>query len=118
MRPIFATFRQLALATADFHRWRKAPLDRLHDLWLKGAPSPDSRILQPAHYDPRHLQPGNVEKRLVLPTALAQWIHEMAAENGMPLAWRQSLNIALGQADLGLDLHDQPLYSLPGSKGK
>lgn len=114
-KPITATFRQLAAATADMHLWNRRYLSTLHDLWLKGAPTPDSIIRSPKGYDPRKAQAGNFEARLILPTQLARWIEDVTAARGMPLTYRQSLRIAQGEVDYGFDTHTQVLFDL-GSK--
>jgi len=101
--PTFVTFRALLIALYDLHLGQKALIDRLHDVWKLGAPSPDSIVRDPKHYDERVRQAGNVEKRLLLPEPLAGWIEEASAARGMPLSARQAINLALGAADYQLE---------------
>lgn len=102
-KPLVCTFYHLVKATEALHQGDKGMIADLHDIWLKGAPTPDSRLLLMKHYDPRKVQTGNIEKRIVLPTLMAQWIHRVSAQRGFPYTWRQSMNIALGQPDYNLD---------------
>lgn len=108
-RPIIATFVDLAAATAALHMNERRHLDTLHDVWKKGAPTPDSIVRDPKDYDERGTQVGNHVKRIVLPTMLASWIQDVSAARGMPLDYRQALNMAHGRADYGFDIHDKPL---------
>lgn len=115
LRPLVCTYRELAGALAPLHGGDAGLLAGLHDIWLEGAPTPDSIIRNPRGYDPRLYQPGNVERRLVLPNKLAAWVQQASAQRGMPLAARQAYNLIAGHADYGVDLHNQPLLiSLPG----
>jgi hypothetical protein len=98
---LVVTFAELREALAPLHLGRKSWVDALHDLWKLGAPSPDSRILMPKGYDERQRQPGNVEKRLVLPTPLAQWIVQVSAARGIPYTFAQAVHMLAGQADYG-----------------
>jgi len=102
-KPYILTFVELSTIMLPLHQGDKKLLASLHDIWLKGAPTPDSIIRDPKHYDPRLKQAGNVEKRIVLPNALAQWIHAASEKMGFPYTWRQSMNIALGYEDYNLD---------------
>jgi hypothetical protein len=99
LKPIVVTFYDLKRALAPLHQYVKADVDRLHDLWKLGAPSPDSRILIPAKYDERLNQKamGNYEKRIVFPTALATWIQDVSARRGFPYTFQQALAIVLGE---------------------
>ena len=101
--PLLVPFRELLEALAPLHLYEKAYVDRLHDVWKLGAPTPDSIIRDPRAYDERQRQPGNVEKRIVFPTPLAQWIVEVSTARGMPYTMRQALGIANGEADYGLE---------------
>ena len=85
VKPISLTFYELSVATRAIHGWYKPDVDRLHDVWLKGAPTPDSRLLNVKIYDPRKVQMGNVEKRLILPKLFAQWFDEVAKRRGFSL---------------------------------
>lgn len=102
-KPYILTFAELSAAMTALHQGDKNLLASLHDVWLKGAPTPDSIIRDPKHYDPRLQQPGNVEKRIVLPLSLAQWIHAASEKMGFPFTQRQSVNLALGVEDYNLD---------------
>ena len=77
VKPIAISFFQLAYAMRSVHQWHKPDVDRLHDIWKQGAPTPDSRLLDIKNYDPRKVQAGNVEKRIVLPTAFATWFKDV-----------------------------------------
>lgn len=101
--PLMVPFYVLAAAMAPLHMWDTRYLSTLHDVWKCGAPTPDSIIRNARGYDERKVQPGNVERRIILPSRLAVWIVEMSAIRGYPYTYRQALNMALGQADYGLD---------------
>lgn len=99
-KPVFVTFIELVQALETLHRYEKAYVDRLHDVWKLGAPTPhDSIIRNPKDYDERKVQPGNRERRLLLPFPLAKWIMETSAARGMPLTAKQSLNMVYGEVD-------------------
>jgi hypothetical protein len=98
---LVVTFAELRDALAPLHLGRRSWVDALHDLWKLGAPSPDSRVLAPKGYDERQRQPGNVEKRLVLPTPLAQWIAQVSAARGIPYTHAQALRMLAGKPDYG-----------------
>lgn len=84
-RPLICTFYELTFALRSLHGWQKPLIDDLHDIWRSGAPTPDSRVLNPNAYDPRiPFQRGNYEKRLVLPTPLTQWVQNAVAQRGIP----------------------------------
>lgn len=97
VKPLIATWLELYQAMYALHLGEKADVDRLHDLWLLGAPTPDSRILR-SSYDPRLVQPGNVEKRIVFPMALAKWIVEVSTRRGFPYSMPQALAATQGEA--------------------
>lgn len=82
-KPVVLTWRELEAITRPLHMNVKADVDRLHDIWKMGAPSPDSRVLLPRGYDPRKQQAGAYEARLVLPTVLRRWIEETATRRGI-----------------------------------
>lgn len=117
-RPLIVTFRELAAALFPFHLNERAHLATLHDVWLKGAPTPGSRILNPKGYDERAWQPGNIVKRIVPAPWLAQWIQDMSAVRGMPLDWRQCMAMVEGQPDYGLDLLNKPIMAGPFTRSK
>ena len=83
MRILALTFGQLLYSLRSVHMNNKTDIDTLHDLWLLGAPTPDSRLLDMKAYDPRLYQPANVEKRIIIPEKLATWIEETAKSNGL-----------------------------------
>lgn len=107
--PVVVSFRALAAATAVFHHWERRWLDALHDVWKRGAPTPDSIIRHPQGYDERQDQPGNTVTHIIPPPLLAQWLHDVSAARGMPLDMRQCLNMTQGKTDLALDMHTRPL---------
>lgn len=98
MGAVFVTFQQLMQALEPFHRGRKDDIARLHDVWKKGAPSPDSIVRNPVGYDERKVQVGNVEKRLLLPTPFTQWVVEISVRDGYPLSYEQAYAILTGEA--------------------
>ena len=63
--PLICTFRQLARPFLPLHQMERRYLDTLHDVWKRGAPTPNSRITQPKGYDERLRQRGNYEARIV-----------------------------------------------------
>jgi hypothetical protein len=85
LKPVSLTFYQLAVSLQVIHVWNKPDVDRLHDLWLKGAPTPDSRLLDMKNYDPRTVQAGNVEKRLIIPPSFVDWFNDVAKRRGLNL---------------------------------
>lgn len=110
-KPIVATYIDLYQATAALHMNIKKYTDMLHDVWKRGAPTPDSIIRNPKGYDERQRQAGNREKRIIPPGWLAEWIAVVSQERGMPFTPRQCLNMALGYEDYGLDAHDRQIVS-------
>jgi hypothetical protein len=96
-KPIVCTWLQLAEALAPLHGWDKRYLDRLHDVWKLGAPTPDSHILVPAGYDERKLQPGNTERRIVAPSKLEAWVVEVAQARGWPMTMQDACEIIEGR---------------------
>lgn len=83
---LICTFRELAFSLKAIHQWHKADVDRLHDVWKRGAPTPDSIVRNPKGYDPRKEQSGNVEKRIVIPTALSEWVADTATRRGLAIS--------------------------------
>lgn len=102
IQPVFVTFVELVAAMRALHQDDKPLIDQLHDIWLMGAPSPDSIIRISTNYDPRFPQAGNVEKRLILPMPMATWIMQVSALRGMPYTRRQALNLIDGKIDIGV----------------
>jgi hypothetical protein len=102
-KPMFVSFVDLYGMFAPLHMGVKKHVDTLSDVWKMGAPSPTSIIRNPKGYDERKVQPGNVEKRLLMYIPMAKWITEVSAERGMPYTMRQALNMLEGKADYGLD---------------
>ena len=98
-KPITCTFLQLAGATLALHQGDKQWLASLHDVWKMGAPTPNTRIMNPTHYDPRYHQAGNYEARIVFPTALAKWIRDCAQARGIPLKMTEAFSVAMGHTD-------------------
>lgn len=96
-KPIICTFHELAAALEPLHQGDKADISRLHDIWRLGAPTPDSIIRNPKDYDERKRQRGNLEKRIVFPTTLVQWIQDVSARRGFPYNEKQALALAEGK---------------------
>lgn len=82
-KPIIITFRELATNLAPLHMWHKSDVDNLHDVFLKGAVTPDSIIRNPKHYDPRLKQYGNYEARIMIPAMLSQWVVDVCQRRGI-----------------------------------
>lgn len=101
IQPVFLEFWQLEAAMHPLHLGNPALVDRLHDVWKLGAPSPDSFNFEPAHFDERKPSEQGRVRRLILPTALAAWIVEVSAARGFPYTPRQALNLVEGRADYG-----------------
>lgn len=98
IKPIFATFVELRDALQPLHLDDPQMVSDLHDIWKLGAPSLDSIIRNPRGYDERRQQTGNIEKRLILPTALIKWIKAASEKRGMPLSDAQAAELAQGRA--------------------
>lgn len=114
MKPLILTFQQLAHIFRGLHMWHKPYVDRLHDVWLQGAPSPQSIIRNPKGYDPRKAQVGNYEARIVLPTPLAKWIDEVASERGMSVAAGQAKQLVKTVGNLVDFESNQTFFDLRG----
>jgi len=84
-KPIFITWQALELAMTPLHMGIKADIDRLHDLWKFGAPSPNTIVRVPNGYDPRKTQAGNFEARIVWFGALEKWVIDVSHRRGIPL---------------------------------
>ncbi len=97
MNPDFVTFIELATAFRALHQFDPKMVSDLHDVWKEGAPSLDSIIRNPTHYDERQSQAGNVEKRLILPTKLMDWIIDVSNKRGMPLSDAQAAALVEGK---------------------
>lgn len=117
-QPLILSFLDLVTALAPLHRWEKRHVDTLHDLWKRGAPTPDSIILHPEHYDERQQQAGNRVTRILSPLWVAQWMRDVSGAQGMPFDLRQCLNILDGRADYGVDFHPAPLLFEMKPRGK
>lgn len=102
-KPVFVSFVDMYGMFAPLHMGVKAHVDTLHDIWLMGAPSPNSIVLSPKGYDPRVMRPGDFECRLLMYIPLSQWIVDVSAARGFPYTVRQALNMLEGKADYGLD---------------
>lgn len=102
-QPIIATWVELAKALAPLHLWVKADVDELHDIWLKGVPSPQYKVAVPGKvFDERRPRQGDLLKHIVPPLPVANWIEKMSAKRGFPFTMRQALAITQGDVDLGL----------------
>lgn len=82
-KPLIITFHELSRNLAPLHQWHKADVDNLHDIWVKGAPTPNSIVRNPVGYDPRKFQPGNYEARIVIPSMLTQWVIDVCQRRGI-----------------------------------
>lgn len=103
VQPLIVTFYDLLALLGPLHQGNQADVARLHDIWLEGAPTPDTRILNPRNYDERKRQPGNREKRIVFPPLLARWVMDVSKRRGFPYTERQVYNMLAGRADYGFD---------------
>lgn len=82
-KPLIITFYNLARNLAPLHLWHKTAVDDLHDIWKKGAPTPNTIVRNPAGYDPRKKQPGNYEARIIIPSMLTQWVVDVCKSRGI-----------------------------------
>lgn len=82
-KPLIITFRDLAHNFAPLHQWYPPDVDNLHDIWSAGAPTPNSIIRNPKHYDPRKLQAGNFEAHIIIPSMLTQWVVDVCKRRGI-----------------------------------
>ena len=105
-KPMFVSFVDLYGMFAPLHMGQKVHVDALHDCWLMGAPSPDSIVRNPKGYDPRKVQKGNDERRLLMYIPVAKWIVDVSTARSFPYTLKQALNILEGHADYGLDEPD------------
>lgn len=96
-KPLVVKFSQLLIAMESLHQWNKADMDRLHDVWKMGAPSPNSIIRNPKGYDPRKPQAGNYEARILFPTPLAEWIVDVSKRRGHPYTLAQAFAMLDGR---------------------
>ena len=92
-KPMFVTWRHLWASLYPLHMNIKADVDNLHDIWKRGAPSPRSRVLLPAGYDPRVQQPGNFEERLMLFTTLGKWVSDVTTRRGSPMTLNDAVEM-------------------------
>jgi len=92
-KPITETFIRLAYVFQALHMWNKPDVDNLHDIWQRGAPTPNSIIRNPIHYDPRLPQKGNYEARIVFPNMLLAWARELARKRGVKATDEQLLGM-------------------------
>lgn len=81
--PLVVTWPQLEAAFARLHLGEKRYVDALHDIWLRGTPTPDSIVRVPLHYDERKRQPGNVVRRIVPESAVRAWAEDVGAARGI-----------------------------------
>ena len=81
--PLIVTYPELCALFAKLHLWQKPYLDSLHDVWASGAPTPDSIIRNPRHYDERKRQPGNHVKRIVPESQVRAWAETVGAARGL-----------------------------------
>lgn len=99
-QPIICTFYMLQVALQSLHLNERKHMATLHDVWLKGAPTPDSRIQVPQGYDPRLIQLGNVERRIVLPKLLEAWMQDVGKTRGVPMTLADARKL-IGAIKLG-----------------
>ena len=102
-KPLFLTFRELWAVTYALHLGEKRWVDTLHDVYVSGAPSPQSIIRDPRGYDERKAQPGNDVERLILPTKFAAWVMDVSRARGYPYSMKQAMGLLHGEADYGFD---------------
>lgn len=103
MKPTFVAFYQLSFALQRLHMGEQRHINTLHDVWMKGAPSPDSIVRNPKGYDPRKLQAGNVEKRLLLPKQISAWVEDVTKARGIACTPEQALTMVQGVAKIFSD---------------
>lgn len=101
-QPIICTFHELARATYPLHLNDKGMVASLHDVWLKGAPTPRSIVRNPKEFDERRVMAwhsANFVERIVLPSLLAAWIKDVAQQRGIDISGLEALNVADGRVD-------------------
>lgn len=96
VQPLICTFRQLARTMLPLHQMERRYLDTLHDVWRRGAPTPNSIIRRPKNYDERLRQRGNYEARIVPAPWVAAWVRDVATERGFPIDDALALKIMEG----------------------
>lgn len=94
-KPVYLSLRQLLYLTEPVHLWNKADVDNLHDVWLRGSPSPDSIVRVAAGYDPRLAQKGADERRLILYVVLEQWLEDVGKRRGFSPEQIQKCKLAI-----------------------
>lgn len=95
-KPIICTWLQLCHSLKALHHYEKAYVDRLHDIWKLGAPTPTSRVINLKGYDPRIPQVGNHEARIVFPKKLAEWVTDAAKTRGIEMTPAQARQLLDG----------------------
>lgn len=102
------TFQRLAQIFAPLHMGDKAALARLHDVWLLGAPTPQSRVLL-KQYDERLPQAGVFIERVILPSHLENWIFDTAQARSFVITRQQARAIAAGDPRTFIELFEAGL---------
>lgn len=82
-KPLITTFHELSKNLAPLHMWHKADVDNLHDVFMRGAVTPNSIVRDPKHFDPRKRQAGNYEARIIIPSMLTQWVIDVCNRRGI-----------------------------------
>lgn len=100
--PLAVTFAQLSDAMQPLHLGDKAWLGRLHDVWKRGAWTPESGLYAPAVFDERQADAvnaaqGNNIRRVLALGALAEWIEDAARARGIPISPELARLVAAGK---------------------
>lgn len=97
----FSSYRELAVAMYPLHMGDQAELDKLHDIWRMGVPSPNSMVTS------EHVRRGYDERRddnirrLLMPRQLIAWMVDASAKRGMAFTWAQAYSLFNGNANYG-----------------
>jgi uncharacterized protein YoaH (UPF0181 family) len=100
---IMCQFWELVRDTEVLHQGDQDAIDRLHDIWRQGMPTPESIILAHEYrgFDERKKQAHARVRRIVMPGLFAAWLVDESARRGMPMTPAQAYNIACGKIDYG-----------------
>jgi len=103
--PVVASYFELYNALAPLHMHEKQWVDRLHDLWRNGPPSPESQLKAPKLFDERksdvfNAANGNVMQRLVRAEFLSVWIKEAAQARGIQITNETAGQIVNGRYEI------------------
>jgi hypothetical protein len=79
---IVSDFNDLLKAFDPLIMGERRYMSNLYDIWVMGAPSLDSIILDPKHYNP---EINKTVKRIIPTSWLKPYLRELASSRGIPL---------------------------------